>query len=417
MSGVAYTDADLAAFRRLASGEARDADHLLALWRTHTGRHLGRGAVDALMRRMGITAHDVVRAHGAGGGDLAELQRAVRELKAQNRELEDRVLSDERVRREIVGLKAADPQPPEWLVETHRAKKGPGAPCVLASDWHYDEVVDPAQINGVNEYNREIANARIRQFVENTIDVLTQHMVRPEYPGIVLAMAGDMVSGEIHPELAATNEASSLVSVSELFAKLSWVVEQFAQAFGNVFVPCVTGNHGRTTQKIWAKNRAYTSLDWLLYTFLAKRFEDDKRVKFQVSAGPDLLFQVHATRFLLTHGDRLGRGGDGLIGFLGPVTRGDHKRRTRNAAVDLPYDSLVAGHFHQYHPGPRAIINGSLIGFSEFAWTEGFAPEPPRQALWIVHPERGTTCHWPIFCEKPKVRRSASEWVSWSEAA
>lgn len=417
MSGATYTDADMAAFRRFASGEARDVDHLVELWKAHTGRKLGRGAVDSIMRGLGISAHDVVRAHAAGGGEAAELRQAVKQLRAEKRELEERVLTDERVRREIVGLKESDSQPPEWLIETHRAKKGPGAPCVFASDWHFDERVDPAQINGVNEYNREIANARIRQFTESTIDVLTQHMVRPEYPGIVFALGGDMISGEIHAELAATNEASSLVSVSELFGRLSWVIEQFAQAFGQVFVPCVTGNHGRTTQKIWAKNRAYTSLDWLLYTFLAKRFESDKRVRFQVGAGPDLLFQVYGTRFLLTHGDRLGRGGDGLIGFLGPVTRGTHKRQTRNAAVDLPFDTLVAGHFHQYHPGPRAIMNGSLIGFSEFAWTEGFAPEPPRQALWIVHPDRGVTFHVPVFCEKPKARRSSSEWVSWSEAA
>jgi hypothetical protein len=351
------------------------------------------------------------------GETAPDPKRVIRDLRARVKELEEAKLTDDRVRREIIGVKSDDVKPPEWLVETAAAKKGPGVPCVLASDWHFDEVVDPAQINGVNEFNREIADRRIRTFVEGTIDVLTHHMVRPEYPGIVLQLAGDMISGSIHDELTATNEGPPLVSVTELFGRMIWVVEQFADAFGQVFVPCVTGNHGRMTQKTWAKDRAYTSLDWLLYTFLAKRFERDKRVRFAVATGPDLLFQVYGTKFLLTHGDRLGRGGDGLIGMIGPVTRGDHKRRTRNAAVDLPYDTLVAAHYHTYTPGQRRIVNGSLIGFNEFAWTEGFQPEPPQQALWVVHPDRGITFHVPVFVEKPKARRASSEWVAWSQAA
>ena len=417
MSRRQYSPEEMDAFRTLAKGPARDVPDLVAKFSEVVGKPVTRAVVDGLLQREGISADDVKRAHVEGGSEQAELKREVKSLRAKVKSLEEASLTDNRVRREIVGLKLDDVEPPDWLVETTKAKRGPGVPCVLASDWHFDEVVDPAQINGVNEYNREIADRRIRAFTENTIDVLTQHMVCPEYPGIVLALGGDMISGEIHDELAATNEAPALASVAELFGRLTWVIRQFADTFGNVFVPCVTGNHGRTTAKVWAKNRVYTSLDWLLYTFLEKRFEEDRRVRFMVSAGPDLLFQTYGTRHLLTHGDRLGRGGDGLIGMLGPVTRGDHKRRTRNAAVDLPYDTLVAGHWHQYTPGQRRIVNGSLIGFNEYAWTEGFAPEPPQQALWLVHPDRGITFHVPIACDKPKTRRQANEWVAWSQAA
>lgn len=383
------------------------------LWRPRAvAKATGLSYGSSLLSRL-----DRLRAQPEGISEVELLRRKVRALEADLKGEREKVLSDESVRRELVGLKGALPEPPDWLIETQKAKRGPGVPCVLASDWHYDEVVDPGQINGVNEYNREIANRRIRSFVEATTDILTQHMVRPEYPGIVLALGGDMISGEIHEELATTNEAPALASVAELFGKLGWVIEQLAGAFGSVFVPCVTGNHGRATHKIQAKNRAFTSLDWLLYTFLEKRFEHDRRVRFQVATGSDLLFQVHSTRFLLTHGDRLGRGGDGLIGMLGPVTRGDHRRRTRNAAIDQPYDTLLCGHWHAYTPTPRVIVNGSLIGFNEYAWTEGFHPEPPKQALWLVHPDRGTTFHAPVFVEKPKAKRAASEWVSWSAAA
>jgi hypothetical protein len=344
-------------------------------------------------------------------------KRQIRELRAKVKELEERALTDEMVKRQIIGLRDAETKPPTWLVQTTHAKKGPGVPCLMATDWHWDEVVDPAQIGGVNRYNREIAHERARAFVTNAIDVLTNHMVRPEYPGIVLALGGDMVSGEIHDELVASNEAPVLASVLDLFGVLSWAIETLAGQFGNIFVPAVTGNHGRLTQKIRMKGRAHTSLDWLLYQFLARRFADDKRVAFQIPDGPDALFQVYAHRFLLTHGDSLGKGGDGIIGALGPILRGDTKKRSRNAQIDQSYDTLLLGHYHLLIQLQRLICGGSLVGYNEFASAWGMAFEPPRQALWIVHPTRGITYSIPVHVEAARAKRAALSWVSWGEAA
>lgn len=344
-------------------------------------------------------------------------KRTIRELRARVKALEERALTDAKVKAAILGSLDAVPEPPRWLVETTHAKKGPGVPCLMATDWHWDEVVEPGQIGGVNRYNREIATERARAFVTNAIDVLTNHMVRPEYPGIVLALGGDMVSGEIHDELVATNEAPVLASVLDLFGVLAWMIETLAGQFGNVFVPCVTGNHGRTTPKMRAKGRAYTSLDWLLYQFLARRFERDKRVAFQIPDGPDALFQVYSHRFLLTHGDTLGKGGDGIIGALGPILRGDTRKRSRNQQIDQSYDTLLIGHWHQLVQMQRVIVGGSLKGYDEFASAWNLPYEPPRQAMWIVNPTRGITFSVPIHVEAAKAKRAALSWVAWGEAA
>ena len=347
----------------------------------------------------------------------ADLRQQVRTLRARVRELEDAALDDERVRRAIRNADLDSVDPPGWLIETKKAKKSPGVPTLFATDWHWDEVVDPAQIGGVNRYNREIAHERARAFISNAIDLLTQHMVCPEYPGIVLALGGDMVSGEIHDELTATNEGPVLASVLDLFGVLTWAIGQLADRFGNVFVPAVTGNHGRLTQKIRMKGRAFTSLDWLLYQFLAKRFEGDHRVQFQIPDGPDALYQIHGHRYLLTHGDMLGKGGDGIIGALGPILRGDTKRRSRNAQIDQAYDTLVIGHWHQLIQMQRVIVGGTLKGYDEFASTLALPYEPPRQALWLTHPEHGITVSMPVLVDRTKPRRAASDWVSWSQAA
>jgi hypothetical protein len=44
----------------------------------------------------------------------------------------------------------------------------------------------------VNAYNLEIARKRARTFIEHAIDLLTNHTVNPQYPGIVFALGGDM---------------------------------------------------------------------------------------------------------------------------------------------------------------------------------------------------------------------------------
>lgn len=377
------------------------------------------GVSEASLRSICRDRQIPYRAMLGTGGPYAppDMKRQVAELRETVRRLEEERLTDDRVKKEILKLTTAEAKPPTWLVDSQRSKSGPGVPVLFATDWHWDEVVDPAQIGGVNRYNREIAHARSRAFVSNAINILTEHMVRPEYPGIVFPLGGDMVSGEIHDELVATNEAPVLASVLDLFGVLAWSITQLVVRFGNVFVPAVTGNHGRLTQKIRAKGRAHTSLDWLLYQMLAKRFEGDKRVAFQIPDGPDALFQVHGHRFLLTHGDTLGKGGDGIIGALGPILRGDTKKRSRNAQIDQGYDTLLIGHWHQLIQMQRVIVGGSLKGYDEFASSWAMPYEPPRQALWLVHPTRGITFSVPVHVDESKPRRAATSWVSWQEAA
>jgi len=188
------------------------------------------------------------------------------------------------------------------------------------------------------------------------------------------------------------------------------VIEALANTFGAVFLPCVSGNHGRDTRKIWLKDRHATSFDWLLYRFLARHFADDKRVTFLIPDGPDAYYKIYDHAYLLTHGDQF-RGGDGMIGCLGPILRGDHKKRSRNAQVDMEYDTMIMGHWHQYIHHSRVIVNGSLKGYDEYAYTNNFGFEPPQQALWLTHPKYGQTYRAPVYVDKYR-EPAKTDWVS-----
>jgi hypothetical protein len=351
--------------------------------------------------------------------DGIDLMAELKEARAKIRTLETAAdaqakeqLTAEFIKKKIIQLKDENVDVPDWLIRAPKDEVS-GVPTLFASDWHWAEIVDPKQIGGVNQYNITISQQRARALIETAIDLLNNHLKNPEYPGIVFALGGDMVSGDIHEELMATNEVEIMPTVLDLFGVLTWCITTLANQFGKVFVPCVTGNHGRNTHKIRAKGRNFTSFDWLLYSFLAKRFEADERVKFLIPDGPDAYYSIFGHKYLLTHGDQF-RGGDGMIGALGPIIRGDHRKRSRNAQIDQDYDTMLLGHWHQLIQLQRLIVNGSLKGYDEYANQNNFPYEPPRQALWITHPQHGITFSAPVNVERKRVV-GRTEWVSWTK--
>lgn len=347
------------------------------------------------------------------------LKDEIKELKEKLNQARRAELDSERVRREIFGLTSNLPEPPDWLVENAPGGSVPGVPLMFWSDWHYGEVVSSEETAGLNTFDAEIAQQRVRRLVERTIDLCMEHMVRPNYPGAVVALGGDMITGTIHDELAETNDRHTSQALLDLQDILAWALEQIADEFGRVFVPCVVGNHGRMTQRPRAKGRVHTSFEWLLYCSLERYFlrRGDDRVKFLIPGETDAHFRVYDHRFCLTHGDSLGvRGGDGIIGALGPITRGRIKLRNAETQIGRDFDTLLIGHWHQYLPLPGCVVNGSLKGVDEFSRLYLRAPyQIPTQALFFVNPKWGITAHWPVFLDSPKSGQADDrEWVSWA---
>jgi len=315
--------------------------------------------------------------------------------------------------REFLGtakLAVNELQLPSWAYEPKKAK-APGVPKLMLSDLHWGEQVRASQIGEVNSYNLAIARRRLRTVVESTIFLCK--IIDPEmrYPGIVMPLGGDMISGNIHDELSASNELNTMPTLMDLYKHLVPAITLMADTFGHVFLPCVSGNHDRDTKKIWSKDRNHTSFGWLLYQFLAAHFENDRRVTFYIPDGSDALYRVYGTRYLLTHGDQF-RGGDGIIGPLGPVTRGEQKKNTRNAAVGQDYDVMEFGHFHKRMLTARLRGNGCLKGYDEYAADNNFGFEPPSQNFWVTHPDNGLCWDNAVWADTTTKATKAAAWVS-----
>lgn len=316
------------------------------------------------------------------------------------------------IMREYVGtakLAVNELQLPTW-VHAPKTAKAPGVPKIFLSDLHWAEIVRKEQVGGVNSFNLPIARNRLRAVIGTTIELAKILSPGMEYPGIVCPLAGDMVSGNIHDELAATNELNTMPTLLDLYKNLVPAIGALADAFGNVFLPCVSGNHDRDTKKMWAKDRNHTSFGWLLYQFLAAHFAADKRITFYIPDSPDALYRIYDLRYLTTHGDQF-RGGDGIIGPLGPITRGAQKKLARNQAVGQDFDIMEFGHFHTRLLSARLRGNSSLKGYDEYAAASNFGFERPSQNFTMTHPDHGITFDAPVYCDVP-TKKAKAEWVS-----
>ncbi|UCV26787.1 helix-turn-helix transcriptional regulator [Ferribacterium limneticum] len=340
----------------------------------------------------------------------------VKQLEAQLALFKRETLDDHYVKTKILGIKEEFDQlaPPIWLTTPSSSGHSLSVPTLLLSDLHWGEVVDAKQVSGINEYNIGIANRRLDTVIEKAVMLLREHIAGVDYPGFVLCLGGDLLAGDIHDELKETNDGPTFPALLNLLSALISKIEFLADEFDYVYVPCVAGNHGRTTRKPRAKHRNETNLDWLLYQFLALHFQGDSRVVIDAPTSPELTYKVFNHTYHLCHGDQLGKGGDGIIGSFGPIIRGDHKRRSLQSQLNKPYNTMIHGHYHTYAATQRFISNGSLVGYDEYAMACGFGYEIPQQAFWLTHAEHGITFSMPVHAEEPK-KVAPAKWVSFEE--
>ena len=231
--------------------------------------NIPRQTYAAMLRKaqnMGVKPQDVAKTP-EWTKEKNALQERVRELELKLSQAQQEIFNGERIR-DFIGLtKKSLPETPAWAVTPKKAGS-PGVPLALWSDWHIGEVVFREQVAGVNEYNTDIARRRVKTLVEKIIHLCFHHTVNPTYPGIVVCLGGDMISGIIHEELRETNDLTAVRQCIETFKLIASALVTLADAFGKVWVIGVGGNHGRLTYKPRAKNRVQDILDYMIYQFL-----------------------------------------------------------------------------------------------------------------------------------------------------
>lgn len=259
-------------------------------------------------------------------------------------------------------------------------------PVIVASDWHVEETVTLGQVNGMNEYNPQIAEARAKAFFASNLRLLDIYKKYSSIDTAVLALLGDFISNTIHDELAEGNAMlpgdAIWFAKSLLYSGIKFLLDNTDI---NFIVVCHTGNHGRMTKKVHVSTEAGNSLERYMYRHLAEMFEGEKRIRFIIPEGMISYHNILGTTVRFLHGHSIRYQG-GVGGIHIPVRKAIAQWDRVHKA-----DMTVLGHFHQAMWGGHYVVNGSLIGYNAFGEFIKADYEPPRQMFFLVHEGRGVT--------------------------
>jgi len=307
----------------------------------------------------------------------------------------------EHIASEIAGVFRRPAIIPDWTLPDLKSA-GNAVGLIHLSDLHVGEVIRPEEIGGVNEYDPEIFQRRLRRMISASISILPRWASDCKLRGVVVALNGDLVSGEIHDELRRTNALTAHEQVYLARDELSGAIKKLTEAFGHVMVTVTPGNHGRSTERTHAKRMAALNYDTMIGNMLAREFADDERITVNVATGADLLFNLFGWSILQTHGDSIGTGGgQGFAGPELPIVRGGKKVKLSGFAVGQRYDVIMTAHFHTSSNPGSVLANGSMVGFSEYSMRIRAVPEPPQQWLALIHERWGLRERVPVVLEDP----------------
>jgi predicted phosphodiesterase len=337
---------------------------------------------------------------------LRRLKDTARRDRTARLEAERRALRAEDLRSSVFNLAETPLTPPDWKPKrVARGGKHREALILFLSDLHMGEVISKEEMGGRNSFNKAIARRRLERLFQSVVKLGTIHWSGPPPEVIYLVLGGDLISGEIHDELAKTNDLLSIPAVKalteSLIAGIQLLLKSFACPINVISVP---GNHGRTTRKPEAKAFALNSYDTLVAWSLESWFtaQSERRLTFSAPASGDALVNIMGWNVLFTHGDRIGsRGGTGFIGSAATAARGMKRLVYDYAGEGIILDTIIMGHFHTPVELEEGFVNGTLAGPSEYSRSGRMGSHPASQWLLTVHPIHGIARRWKIQVGDP----------------
>lgn len=262
----------------------------------------------------------------------------------------------------------------------------PHAHVAVVSDLHAFEVVDPVAVNGLNEYNWDIAQERMWRMRDS---ILSFKKNRPfDFDELQIWILGDMLSGNIHEELRATNEKPIAVQAVTAGLFLAKWCETFMEVYPKVKIMGISGNHPRTGKDHSAK-QVYDNFDWVAYKYIEvylQKYIEAGFVEIDFPESGSIIADIVGRNYLLTHGDGTRTNMPGVP--WGGVMRKFNSLRNEYARPDhgrepIFLHGMALGHFHESNivKGGMILMNGSIKGADEWALKQFGSSEPPTQIL------------------------------------
>jgi hypothetical protein len=172
------------------------------------------------------------------------------------------------------------------------------------ADPHMEEVVDPSETEGLAEWNFNRFLRAAWEIVKKTIDITNIMRPRHKINDLHICWLGDMVTGEIHPDVYHTN--AFYLPDALTYGPWYWsqAVRELSSHFETVQNNCVPGNHGRMDKKPSSKRFVGRNFDTCMYQNTAMLTHDLDNVSFFIPRSPKCVVEINGWYFLLQHGIR-----------------------------------------------------------------------------------------------------------------
>jgi len=335
--------------------------------------------------------------------DEVAIESKIKKINKENRELRNKynelLRMNEEQRQQLSMFEVFENKSDSIIADKIRKinnlKKNESVAVLLYSDLHFEEMVDSRTVNGLNEYNPEIAKKRSNKFFENSLKLIEMTRSKSDIKKCILWLGGDLISGNIHEDLVETGAMSPIDSCLEVFELIVSGINYLID-YGDLdelIIPCSVGNHSRITKERRVATNVQNSLEWMIYNFLVKYYREESKLKFNLTRSYHNLLDIDGYLIRFHHGEGIRYAG-GVGGISIPFNKAIAQW---NKAQKVNLD--VAAHWHQRFSTEDLVINGSIIGYNAYAMSIKASFEKPQQAFFLVNSKRGKTIEAPIFVD------------------
>jgi len=249
---------------------------------------------------------------------------------------------------------------------------------LLLGDSHWGDTAE-IEVTG-NVYNHEVARNRMFYIVDKVLN----SPIRSEK--LVIFELLDVLKGIIHNSEYLSEEGitGSMLKVVEVYTE---VLDRLSPAYKHIDLYVTNSNHDRTTQKPTSvmkwDNFGIMLMKMLEIVVKAKGINN---ITFHYTKCEHHLVNINGAEVFATHGDSI-------------RSYQAYSKAQRNHAQSLclglfkkPYKHMISGHLHQSMAicneyGGYNIVNGTLVGNTEYGITNGFANVEAVQTFFNINTE------------------------------
>lgn len=249
---------------------------------------------------------------------------------------------------------------------------------IQISDLHLNEEIN---IPGGNQYNFQIASARLKEFVKRA----KAYFLVNDITDVVVAMTGDILNSDRRFDEMLTNATNRANATFLAVDIIQQVLRDLNEEF-NLKVISITGNESRIDKDVgWETALAQNNFDFMVHNMLSYLFTGKDGIEFvQCEESPlERVIEINGSNVLIVHGH------NGLA--TNPEKKIQSKIMYYNSQ-GITIDYTIMGHVHSAQIGDQYARSSGLPGSNSYSHNALNLTGRASQNIYIFHENKTHDC-------------------------